>query len=248
MAGDWIKVEKVTPRKLEILAIAAKLGIHADHAFGLCFRFWSWCDDNFAKCDAPSVTKSAISALLERNDFVSAMISVGWLIDAGEFVTVANFDRHLSQTAKQRALTSLRMAKKRSNKCDAPSVTLSSPEKRREEKRVKGKPLTIPFEGEETDKNPIVQFSENAIPAVLRPTGFCDAWKAWLDYRHQTRKPVRLEGQNQAFKRALEIGGDVAAEKLKVAMSNGYQGWDFNDRNSTGGKSSSVTASQRYSE
>lgn len=52
MAGDWIKVEKATSRKPEVLRIAAALGVHPDHAFGLCFRFWCWCDDHLKSANA----------------------------------------------------------------------------------------------------------------------------------------------------------------------------------------------------
>lgn len=248
MAGDWIKVEKATPRKLEMLAISAKLGIHVDHAFGLCFRFWAWCDDNFSNSDAPSVTKALVSAFVERLDFVDALVSVGWFIDKGDSVEISNFDRHLSQTAKQRALTSLRNAKFRVKSRDAKETLAASPkeEKRREEKRVKGKPLTIPG-SDDGEKNPQVDFSLEAIPETLRSTGFPDAWKEWLDHKRQVRSPVKLVGQNQAFNRALEIGGDVAAGKLRDAMANGYKGWNFESKGGGGGSSNANTGAQRYS-
>jgi hypothetical protein len=39
MAGDWIKVEKATPAKPEVLSISEILGVHPVHAFGLCVKF-----------------------------------------------------------------------------------------------------------------------------------------------------------------------------------------------------------------
>ncbi len=42
MAGDWMKVEKVTPDKPEIEAMASKLELDPDAVFGKCFRIWRW--------------------------------------------------------------------------------------------------------------------------------------------------------------------------------------------------------------
>lgn len=97
-------------------------------------------------------------------------------------------------------------------------------------------------------ENPSVVYDEQAIPALLRDTDFPDAWRDWIEYKHQRRDPVKLQGQKQTFTAALSFGGSAAAEKMRLAMANGWKGWAFNDRNGTSGKSSSVTASQRYSE
>ncbi len=135
MAGDWIKVEKATARKPEVLRIAVALGIHPDQAFGLCIRFWSWCDDQLETGNAPGVTGALLDALLERDGIATALALVGWIkVENGELV-IPNYDRHLSENAKKRALTARRAAKRRSRKGNAESVTVALPreEKRREE-------------------------------------------------------------------------------------------------------------------
>jgi hypothetical protein len=133
MAGDWIKVEKSTPRKPEVLRLAVLLNIHPDHAFGLCCRFWSWCDDNLTNSNAQGVTESLLDALLGRDGFASALVQVGWLQVRQGSLVIPNFDLHLSQGAKSRALAARRQAQHRSRKSNAESVTKTSPEKRREE-------------------------------------------------------------------------------------------------------------------
>lgn len=140
MAGDWIKAEKSTPRKPEVLRIAAALGIDPDHAFGKCFRFWSWCDDHFAsdgesvteKSDVslPGVTSALLDSLAGGTGFTKAMLEVGWLKERRGVLEVPNFDRHLSQSAKARGLAAKRMEKHRLEKRDGASVTSASPEKR----------------------------------------------------------------------------------------------------------------------
>ena len=44
MAGDWIKVECVTPDKPEVFQIAEDLGIDPEHAFGCLVIIWIWAD------------------------------------------------------------------------------------------------------------------------------------------------------------------------------------------------------------
>jgi hypothetical protein len=136
MAGDWIKVEKATARKPEVMVIAAQLSIHPDHAFGLCFRFWSWCDDHLIDGNARGVTEALVDALVDRSGFASALLSVGWLQARNGSLAVPNFDRHCSESAKSRALSAQRVAKFKQRKGNAASVTYALPreEKRREEK------------------------------------------------------------------------------------------------------------------
>ena len=133
MAGDWIKIEKSTLRKPEVLRISEMLSIDVDHAFGLCVRFWCWCDDHLTDGNAHSVTKVTLDTLLNRSGFSEALIEVGWLQSRNGSIVVPNFDRHLSQTAKNRSLTSQRVASHKKRKGNAASVSTALPieEKRR---------------------------------------------------------------------------------------------------------------------
>ena len=152
MAGDWIKVEKNTPRKPEVLRIAAALDIHPDLAFGLCFRFWCWCDDHLQNANAAGVSGSLVDALLERKGSADALISVGWLRVRDGSLEVPNMDRHLSQTAKTRAVTAQRVAR-HSKKTNANTNDDSvSPPLAREEKS-KSKRVLDP-KGSNTPPNP----------------------------------------------------------------------------------------------
>ena len=139
MAGDWIKVEKSTARKPEVCGIAGDLGISLDEAFGICFRFWCWVDDNFTTNSA-SVSETSIDALVGRSGFAAAMKKVGWLESDEAGIKIPNFERHLSKGAKTRGQTAKRVEShtknKRNQRYDAngDSVSFALPEKRREEK------------------------------------------------------------------------------------------------------------------
>ncbi len=115
MAGDWIKVEKSTARKPEVLRIAAALDIHPDHAFGICFRFWTWCDDNI-KDGVLRMTSELIDSVVDRSGFAVALVTVGWLHDRDGALEIPNFDRHMSHAAKNRLASAERQRKSRSEK------------------------------------------------------------------------------------------------------------------------------------
>ena len=137
MAGDWIKIEKSTARKPEVLAISSALGIHPDHAFGMCVRFWAWCDDQIENGHAQSVTNVTLDLVIGHNGFAQQLIRVGWLIESETGIDVPNFDYHLSESAKTRANAAKRKSKSRAkrDKCHGEIVTKVGPENRREEKR-----------------------------------------------------------------------------------------------------------------
>ena len=141
MAGDWIKIEENMPDKPEVWRIASILGIDGDMVAGKLFRVWAWASRN---CNANGVTNVTVLPLLDRcagvKGFCLAMQQVGWLEIKEDTVSFPNFDRHCSQTAKDRANANRRVAKHRA-KCNGETVTDVTlaplqkplPEKRRED-------------------------------------------------------------------------------------------------------------------
>ena len=107
-------MEKATARKPEVILIAVALSIHPDEAFGICFRFWCWCDDQVSDGKIRGFTEALIDATIDRKGFASAMVSVGWLEEKNGMISITNFDRHLSHSAKTRAESAIRKKKERS--------------------------------------------------------------------------------------------------------------------------------------
>lgn len=135
MAGDWIKVQKDTPDKPEVLAIASRLNIDPDAVTGKLIRIWSWFDTHTTNGNALSVTFSFLDRLTGVTGFAEQVALVGWLEQNGHELTLPNFNFHNGETAKKRAMGKNRTEKSRSNaESNASSVTGTSPEKRREEK------------------------------------------------------------------------------------------------------------------
>lgn len=143
MAGDWLKVEKDTPEKPEVLAIASILGISQGDAFLACFKWWRWLDSHCVDGNVPSVTSDMVSTIAGRSGFSDALVQVGWLHARSGSLQVPNFDHHMGQTAKSRASTSKRVRAHRASVtqrvtedvtsiCNGDSVTEPLPEKRRD--------------------------------------------------------------------------------------------------------------------
>ena len=144
MAGDWIKLQKDTFDKPEVLAIATRMGIDPDAVVGKLGRIWSWFDTHTVDGNASCVTFSFIDRYVGVTGFAEQVALVGWLVQNGYDLTLPNFGYHNGETAKTRALAKNRVEKHRSNaNGNAPSVTKSLPEKRREEKNKDIRPSDV---------------------------------------------------------------------------------------------------------
>lgn len=183
MAGDWIKIEKDTPDKPEVLIIANLLGKPLDEVMGILVRFWRWVDSHMAKCDSFGVTKKNIDEISKCAGFASSMEKAGWLVVWEGGITIPNFEYHLSQSAKRRALTNKRMQNLR----DAHSVTSASPEKRREEERYGEEVASAPSLSTPVE---LTQGELVKIPPGKKPPSDLEELRAQVEVWNQEVAPV----------------------------------------------------------
>lgn len=183
MAGEWLKFEKSTLDKPEVLAVAAALGWDADMAIGKFVRMWSWFDTHTVNGDARGVTPALLDSILRVTGFVSEVQKVGWLEVHEWGIRLPKFGIHCGETAKQRALGAKRNAAYRASnaKGDDSRVTDASPreEKRREEKkeqeRTRGARLPADWKPSATE----TVWAENERPDVnvaMEAAKFADYW------------------------------------------------------------------------
>jgi len=167
MAGDWIKVESVTPDKPEVDMMANELDIDHDSVVGKLIRLWIWADQQSISGNGLSVTKKMIDRITFHNGFSVALEKVGWLKGVDGAFSLPNFEQHNGQTAKTRAATNRRVAKSRANS-NAPTVTKSEqkplPEKRRgrEEKST----TTTKANFTPPTKDEFTAYMKTALPAI----------------------------------------------------------------------------------
>jgi hypothetical protein len=130
MAGDWIKVRTRLLEDPAVFRIADRLGISIEAVGGHLLRVWSWATDQIVEGNAPGVTEAHLDRIAGVTGMGAAMADVGWITFCTSGATFPNWNRHLAQGAKERALAAKRVAKHR----NARGVTEALPEKRRGEK------------------------------------------------------------------------------------------------------------------
>ena len=138
MAGDWVKMRIDLREDPAVVGIAERTGLDEDTVVGKLLRFWGWASRQTVDGNA-RVTLVYVDRAAGAVGFAAAMVAVGWLepVSAGE-IRIPKWDRHNSESAKQRALTAIRVAKHRRN---GVGVTQALPEKRREESNTPPSPL-----------------------------------------------------------------------------------------------------------
>jgi hypothetical protein len=116
---SWIKIETNITTKPEVMQLAAVLEISEFEVVGHLVAFWSWVDANMSpECPAVIGTKSGLDRVCGRDGMVDALVDVGWLQHDGKMFSIPNIDRHLSKSAKQRAIEARKKAgQRKSRKC-----------------------------------------------------------------------------------------------------------------------------------
>ena len=139
MAGEWIKVENHLHEKVEVAAIADHTGLDLDAVVGKLVKVWAWASRNCHADGVTSVTALRVIREITRvENFDEALSNCGWIRIKGDKIEFVNFDRHNSQTAKERGLATQRKWKQRAKESVTP-VSRSHRDKSvtREEKIIK---------------------------------------------------------------------------------------------------------------
>lgn len=208
MAGDWIKMRHDLQTDPAVIAVASSLGIEEDLVVGKLHRFWTWADKHTVNGNAPGVTYSWLDRYLCVPGFAQALENASWLTHNGDCLIVPNFDSHISQSAKLRALTAKRVALHKLKK-RVTHHALPREEKRREEKSSCPK-------GQETPLPPW--------PIELDSESFRQAWADWLRHRVEIRKPVKPTSQAAKLRELAAWGADRAEAAIRHSIGNGWQG------------------------
>ena len=207
-----MKIEKVTPEKPEIIAMAAALKLDSDEVFGKLFRIWAWADDQTIAGGAMNITESFLDKKAGKRGFSVAMRAVGWLAGNDGSLVFPGFERHNGATAKERAETNRRVANHR--ECNRQTVTKTVtnplqkplPEKRREESNT-----PLPPDGGEW-----VTWDESLIEKIksLR--------KRWGPGPALDSKDARIYRRNRAGWAAYtESDWEVVAEFMRIRLAEG---------------------------
>jgi hypothetical protein len=217
MAGDWMKIELELPDKPEVHAISGILNLDPDCVVGKLIRVWQWFDKHTVDGNAHGVSFSLPDRISGVNGFGEAMSFVGWLSQQDKTLVMPKFDRHTSESAKQRALTAKRVSKHKdkanANGNDA-SVSLALP---REEKRREDKTYSDEFQ----------KFWDN-YPPCDRKGGRPVAFKVWTKLNLDSKIDLIVEHM------AATISTYESKYVKAPAAYLNTQGWDGWEPNSSG--------------
>jgi hypothetical protein len=153
-----------------VITIAAALGVEEDAVVGKLHRMWSWADRQTVDGNAPGVTAAWLDRHLGVTGFAQAAAAAGWLEVTAAGIRFPKWDRHNSQSAKQRVLTAKRVATHRGRAGNGDSVTDALP---REEKRREDSTPPTPSGGADEHFNAFWA----AYPKKEKKAGALKAWR-----------------------------------------------------------------------
>src|SRR5205085_2853375 len=111
-ALSWIKMRHNLDTDPDVIALAARLDSDVFLVIGRLWKFWTWADQH-SEDGKIRASDELIDRLVSLPGFCKSLRKIGWLSGRGKTLTLPNFDRHNSQSAKTRALTASRVAKSR---------------------------------------------------------------------------------------------------------------------------------------
>lgn len=239
MADEWIKVRENLPEDPAVDGIATQLQISQDEAIGLLVRFWIWAPKYTttgrigcvsAKCPQNVRTVSADCLMVDRivgvPGFAEAMLQVGWLEKDGGFLTIPRFDRHMSKSAKRRALDAERKRniragadEKTSSKRPLSKRTKRGPEKRREEKK-----QTTPCSPPKPKPDDWAQVQPLVAGTDLDCERFRVVWEGWAKDRRDRGSKLTSQAVKRQIGRLLGWGLDGAVASIEQSIEAGWKG------------------------
>lgn len=142
MSDEWIKYRVGLPTNPRVVKLAGILKKPVHHITGALMAFWAVGDQHTTDGVLDGYTPEVVDDLIGIRGFADALQVVGWLEVGEGFVTIPNFDKHNSQSAKRRASKAKDMARYRGHSVDDERpqndhnvTTKRPPDKTRQEKK-----------------------------------------------------------------------------------------------------------------
>jgi hypothetical protein len=209
-----MKVELSTIDKPEVLGIARRLGVTRDDALGKVIRLWGWFNAHSVDGIVVGAVDADIDALVLHEGFATALREVGWLGDdpAGRGVGIPKFDRHTSESAKNRALKAERQARWRDGRVDGPvDDSASTPLSLSSSSSLKGD----------------ARGKQRATGPLFVPPGWIPGpvWDAFEAMRRKIRKPMTERARELVVieLEKLRAAGEDPVAVLEQSIRNDWQ-------------------------
>ena len=123
----WIPIRTNLHDDPDVFVITSALNVTADTAVGLLVKFWSWADLHTATGRIDGVTLDWIDHYIGANNFGKTLLRVGWLRVTDNGITIPNWRRWHSKSAKKRLQNAVRQRRYRARSSNGPVTPKPSP-------------------------------------------------------------------------------------------------------------------------
>jgi len=229
MTAHWIKVEKDTPAKPEVMRLAALLDIDEFTVVGHLIAFWSWVDSNLSpECPRTQGTIRGLDRIAGRAGFCEAMIAVGWLSHTDGMFEIPKMGRHMGKSAKMRAEDQEKKQRKRDRQKASEKRPPEQGTKSGQEGDETGDQIREDEIREKDTHGPNGEQGQPFIPEKMNTPECLKAFEDWCAYLNaaglEQRNPKYNGPQAEAlWKQASRIGPERWPECVQHSIANGYQ-------------------------
>jgi len=216
---SWIVMRTDLAGDPSTISISNSLDVGVYETIGILHCLWSWIDAQSHNGHALGVTKVNIDRLVGVTGFASAIEKAGWLVVEKDGITIPNFDNWMSKSAKKRLKAAKRKQKQRSSlshiECDKSVTTVQNITE-----QVKNNPPT-PLRGHSSWEE--IETKLNGSPLKESPE-FKFAWRCWVVYRKERRKPLTASTVTRQIKKLAAMGADQAVASIERSIEQGWTG------------------------
>lgn len=125
MAGEWIKMRTNLWDDPRVSRLCDLTGAGEAAIVGGLYWLWAMADEHTEDGILPGLTTRAIDRKTGINGLGAALVSISWLEEHPEGVTIVGFEEHNGTSAKRRCVDAQTKANKRKSSTDDPSDVLN---------------------------------------------------------------------------------------------------------------------------
>lgn len=230
---SWIKMKSNLQTHPKVAMIAARLRVPVWAAVGALHAVWSAADQH-TEDGTLDMNAACLDALTGIKGISAAMLSVGWLVENGDSMQIPAFEEHQGQSAKRRAVESVRKMSARDADTKRTKIGQNAHlegggrsahlEKEKEKDKNKTEEGAIAPVSGEAVKRKAAKPPMPEIPPSLDCANFRAEWVKWLAYRSSKGKPVSPAAATEQFALCQELGPDQAVIQIRDSIRNDWQG------------------------
>lgn len=203
-----------------VIFIATETGLDQDAVVGKLHRFWAWVSEHSTDGLMTNVVQDFVDRLIRTPGFAAAMVKAGWLGTDKKGLIIPKFDRHMSESAKKRAVNAIHQRQKRQK------IVREMSDDSGDESGTRSPSLSISNSLSDNKKNNALDQVEWIYPQNL--TAACQAeWLKWIEYKSSQAKRKRYANADTAqtaLNRFAKHGPNWFLSALEKARINSWQG------------------------